>query len=236
MRMKRIAKELAVLAAVLVISLVGMAANGCGSTIHKASVAVDAISIGLQTTAQVNGDLFGAGGETLDERQQVALAIHRAAKANDTLTNTLKAAAANGTQLTPALILADFNVLADAVNDLEANGVLKISNPASRAKLEEVLGAIKAQIAIIQALIGAQASNASPSHGLPLAPLAPLAPLLAGGLVVTPALIEELAVLAAQLVSKVEEMRAATDEQLQADALANDATAEKIAEADEGPQ
>ena len=218
--------------AVASIALVGMGASGCGSAVHQASVAADSIGVSLATAAVVNHDLAAAGSETIAERELVAGYIDKAARANDAFVATLKQATASGTQLSAAKVLKDFQTLATQINVLESDGVFRISNPAAQAKFQAVLGAIRAQVAIIQAIIGAQASNSSPGHGNPFLPAAPL---MAGGLIFTPALIEEAITLSAQLTSKIQQIKAATDPKLQSDALAQDAAAEAQAEADEKP-
>jgi hypothetical protein len=221
------------LVAMATASFAMMGASGCGTALHKASVAAGSIGASAQTAATINHDLIGAQVETADEGAAVAGYILKVARANDVFVHDLQAAQASGTQLTSQQILADFQVVVTSASDLENAGVLGIKNPQAKAKFAVVIADIRAQVAVIQALLGGTSQN-HPSN-----PWAPIGGVMLLGLAVlplTPAQVEELIALAVDggsaLAIDLMKLRGETDPQLQAGALAADAAAEAQAIAD----
>jgi hypothetical protein len=229
--MARILRTGLAVTAVAVVAIVGMGASGC-SDIHKASVAADSIGASLQAAETVNRQLAMSEFETVGERQAIAAEVEAAAKANDQFVATLKAVSAAGGQPTSAQVAAGLNAVAASISVLEGDGVLKLKSPDARAQFATIMGAINVQLAILKAVVTAHtSSNAAPGER------SGPSGAMAAGLALSATEIEELIALAtaagSALVGKLTAMKGEADSQLQADALSEDAAAEKQAEADE---
>jgi hypothetical protein len=201
------------------------ASGGCGSRVHKASVASGAIAASLHTAASINhtNQL-----ETPEERAQIANYIAQAATANETLVGVLQAATKNGGQIDTATALAALDRLTTQFEQLSDQGILHIKNPQAQANFDLTISSIKAQIAILQGLIdGPTSENHKPGKH-------PYAPLFA--VVFTPAEIEELIALAiaagSALIPKLMALRGKDDAEILAAASDDNKAAIAIAEAD----
>jgi len=222
MKTKRLITAFGVLmAAVLVMA----ASGGCGSRLHKASVAAGSIAASLHTAATVNhtNQL-----ETAEERAQIANYIAQAATANETFVGVLQAADKNGGQIDTATALAAFDRLTRQIDQLNDQGILHIKNAQAQANFDLVIASIRAQVAIIEMQIGLGTSeNHKPGRH-------PYAPLFAA--VFTPAEIEELIALAISagsfLVPKLLKLRGQSDAEILAAASEDDKAAIAIAESD----
>jgi len=201
--------------------------GGCGSDLHKAATASAGIAAGLNTAATVNhNDAF----ESPAERQVVANYILQVAQANDRFIGVLKVAQAQGSAANVTTIETAVSALVAQVNQLNAQGVLKLKSPQAQADFTIAISSIQASLAVIEAIYPPVTAQSS----LPMRHHAPLAPLVA--VTLTAEEIEELIsiVIAAgsALLPKLLALRGETDPQLLASAAADDAAAEAIAESD----
>lgn len=225
---------LTVLALATVTALCGWTSS-CGTPTHKAAVAADSIANSLKTAADLNHSLYASGQITLDERQQMATLIDQSTQANDVLVAQLSQAVANGGTVTASSVVQSFNTFLTQLNALEANGVLHLKSADAQAKFEVVIGAIKLQVQVLQAIINVTgSSNRSPVGGSYLAFAA---------LALTPEELETLISLAlaafgagVPLVQKLSAMKSETDVQLLADAATQDLAARTEAKADEAAE
>lgn len=211
------------------------ASGGCGSDLHKASVAADSLANSLNTAAGVNHQLIASGQESAAEGEAVAKYIDAAAKANDTFIAEISSAEQTGAQVNAASLVSAFGTVTAAIQTLQSQGVLGLKSPAAQAAFQGVVSAINAQIAILQGLISTSTAD---NRGAPLKRNAPLL-----SIALTAEEIETLIGLVSTalgagvpLVEKLLAMKGETDATLLSDATAQDATAEKQAEADEGEQ
>jgi hypothetical protein len=223
-----IRKRLAALGCIAVMTAVCMAASGgCGSDLHKATEASAAIAASLNTAATVNhNDAF----ETAAEKQVVANYILQIAQANDRFIGVLKTAQAQGSAANPATIVAAANALIAQVNQLNADGILKLKSPQAQADFSVVISSIQTSLEIIESIYPTASGESKP----PSRHRAPLTPLFA--VTLTAEEVEELIslVIAAgsALLPKLLALRSETDAQLLASATSDDAAAEAIAKSD----
>ncbi len=201
------------------------ASGGCGSKLHKATVASGAVAASLHSMATVNhtNQL-----ETADERALIATYITEAATANETFIGVLQAAQNNGGQIDTATAVAAFDKVITQVDQLNEQGILHIKNAQAQADFSLAISSIQAEIATIESLIGVPtAQNHSPGKH-------PLAPMFA--LTLSAAEIEELIALAISagsvLVPKLLALRGLTDPEILAAASEDDKAAIAIAESD----
>jgi hypothetical protein len=236
--MARPLRRLSMVCVVAVAAMVVMCGwtGGCGTDLHKGTVAADSIANSLKTAADLNHSLAVSGQITVAERQQVALLIDQAAQANGVLVAQLKAAEASGGTVNTATVLAAFNTFLGQLNTLEANGVLHLKSTAAQAQFETVINAIRTEVTVLQTVIGSSTSQnrspaRSPNHGgyLAFAALA-LTPDEIAALI---ALATEVLGEGAALVQKLLAMKSESDAALLADAATEDAAAETQAKADE---
>jgi hypothetical protein len=224
-------RRFAAMIAVVATAAACMAASGgCGSDLHKAETAAGGIAASLSTAAQVNHtDPL----ETPAERALIAGYIVQAAAANDNFIGVLKTAEAQGGTVNVTVLASALAGLTATVGHLEADGVLRIKDPASQAHFAVVMSSIQAAIATIQALYpgAAVAGLPAPAHKRPWLPLM--------AIVLTPEEIEELIALAvaagSALVPKLMALQSETGAEILTGATADDAAAEKTAELDELP-
>jgi len=199
---------------VVMLALVAFTLWGCpqSTPLHKASVAADSIGSALNTAAQINHEDTL---ETVADRAALATYIDGLAKLNDAFVAQLKTAEANNGTVTAAQIVSAFTALNTQAQNLQSQGLLHLKSASAISQFKTVTSTIQSLLTTIQALMPAvTSSNRAPVHKLPFA-LAVLA-------------LEQ----AVALVEKLTAMKGETDAQLQADALAQDAAAETVAEAD----
>ncbi len=218
------------LACMVTIGMCGWVSS-CGTALHKACVAADAIATGLHTAADLNHELEAQGQITLEERQQVATLIDQASQANDELVGTLNDIRVANAPLTAASITQAFDKFLVRLDGLEKNGVLHLKSTAAQSRFETVLGAIRVQVRILQALIGTSTSENRQPFRLPQD-----TGFLMFAVVFTPEEIAELALLAATLAQKLAAIKGKSDAELLADATAENGAARKQAQADEGAE
>lgn len=223
--MKRF-RGLGVLACLIACAMLLMGASGgCGSNLHKATVAAGSIAATLHSAAETNHtNAF----ETVDERVIVANYIAQAAAANDNFIGVLQDAQKNGGKIDNAAILDAFTKLSAQIDQLNAMGVLHLKSQQAQADFAIAISSIQAQLAALQVLVGAKtASNHLPVHRRSL-------PLMAITLTATE--IEELIALAVSvgsaLVPKLLQLRSESDPQILAMAEEDDKAAIEQAEAD----
>ena len=211
--------------------------SSCGTAQHKAVVAADSIASSLHTAADLNHSLYSSGQITLEERQQVAVLIDQSSQANDVLVNQLQTINNNGGTVTAASVVQALNTFLTQLDALEANGVLHLKSTSAQAKFEVVIAAVKAQVQILQAVIGTNTGQKQTPGPIPSG----TGLLMCAALVLTPEELETLIALAltalgegAVLVKKLMAMKSETDAELLADALTENAAARTQAKADEG--
>lgn len=212
------------------------ASGGCGSDLHKASVAADSIANSLNTASGINHQLFASGEETAAENELVAKYLDAAAKANDTFIAEISSAEQSGAQANTASIVSAFSVVSASFQTFQSQGVLGLKSTAAQQEFQAVITAINSQIVVLESLIHTTSAD---NRGAP--PLKHSVPLL--GLALTAEEIETLIGLVTTalgagvpLVEKLLAMKGETDASLLSDATSQDAAAEKQAEADEVAQ
>ncbi len=171
------------------------ASGGCGTAVHKATVASGTIAASLRTAATIN---HSNTQESEDERKAVANFIAQAAAANDDFVDQLKTAVANGDTLSQGQIVAAFQSLLDRVDKMEKSGILQIKNPDAQQKFAATVATIKAQLVLIQSLFSA--STSVKLHGDPLQHQEQGGLVMAGGLLLTLAEIDEIIALLSSIV------------------------------------
>jgi hypothetical protein len=217
--------RLGALGCIAVMGAACMAAGSCGTDLHKASVASAGIAASLNTAATVNhNDAF----ESAAEKQQVATYIDAVAKANDNFLGVLKAAETQNAQVGVPLIETAFGKLLDTVNNLNAQGILKLKDPKAQADFSIVMSSVQASLAAIEIIYPPLTSKNTPPRRAPWIPALAVA--------LTPAEIDELIALViaagSALLPKLLALRGETDAQLIASAQTDDAAAEATAESD----
>jgi len=215
---------------VVMLALVAFTLWGCpqSTPLHKASVAADSIGSALNTAAQINHEDTL---ETVADRAALATYIDGLAKLNDAFVAQLKTAEANNGTVTAAQIVSAFTALNTQAQNLQSQGLLHLKSASAISQFKTVTSTIQSLLTTIQALMPAvTSSNRAPVHKLPFA-LAVLA-LTPEEITALLALLIPLGEQAVALVEKLTAMKGETDAQLQADALAQDAAAETVAEAD----
>lgn len=203
------------------------ASGGCGSNLHKATVASGSIAATLHSAAVANhNDAF----ESDAERAQIATYIMDAAAANDNLLGVLNAAQNNGGKIDAATALAAFSRLSQEIDQLNQQGLLHLKSAQAQADYAVFMSSIQAQIAILEGIYGSPATNSSQNHP----PHRNYAPIFAITLTTTE--IEELIALAlsvgSALVPKLMQLRHESDPQILAAAEEDDKAAIAQAEAD----
>ncbi len=138
------------LAKIVLLSALILPLSGCpSSAYHNAVVAEhDAKSV-VQAFQQAVIIEHTAGRISDAENANIETHILQVATAGQTLTTALQQGASQTT------VLADLQVLVDAVNSLNTGGVLGIKNAQSQAALTAALNAIKAVLANVQTLLSA---------------------------------------------------------------------------------
>jgi hypothetical protein len=206
------------------------ATGGCGTAVHKASVASGTIAASLRTAATVN---HSNTLESAEERTAVANFIAQAAAANDDFVGKLQVATANGGTLSQEEIYASFETLLDRVDKLEESGILKIKDPTAQKRFANTVETIRAQLVLIESLFPAKVARShrgpSPSQKGQL--------IMAAGLTLIDIerLIELLTPLGASAVDLIEKliaMKGKTDEEILEQASVDNAEAIRIAEED----
>jgi len=233
MKLRRLA-GVAIVAVSSAVFLMG-AAGGCGSDLHKASVAADTIANSLVTVENVNHQVAADGLESTAERAAIAQYVDQVTQANDAFIVQIKAAEAAqtaGQTVSTASLVSAFNLLVTQVNALNANGVLHLSSTSAQAEFTTVMAAIQSQLAILKALTTLQTSTTSRLlHGAPPAAMAGAFTLEELDTLI--ALATTALGAGASLVEKLLGMKGETDTELLADATTEDAAARTEAEADE---
>ena len=203
-----------------------MGAFGCnGTVLHEAALSAGTIAASLHTAATANHDNTL---ETDDERKVVANYIVQAAAANDEFIGVISKAQANGNKLDATAAASAFGNLVDRVDQMYSLGVLHIKDPAAQAKFALIVGSIRDELAVIQALVAQPTSkNERPGRH-------PYSPFMA--LTFTATEIEELVALAiaarSALVPKLQGLLGKSDAEILSDASADDAAAIAQAVAD----
>jgi hypothetical protein len=221
-------KRLAALGCIAVVAMICMAVSGgCGRDLHKAATASAGIAASLNTVATVNhNDPF----ESPAEKQAIASYILQVAQANDRFIGVLKVSETQGSAVNTATIETALSALVAQVNQLNAQGVLKLKSPQAQADFAIAISSIQASLAVIESIYPPVTARSA----LPLKHRAPLVPLFA--VTLTAEEIEELIALViaagSALLPKLIALRGETDPQLLASAAADDAAAEAIAESD----
>jgi hypothetical protein len=136
---------------VFAVLLILLAFSGCAARgpYHAAVVVEHDTKTIVQAFQQAELAEFSAGRISAAEHQALEGGIEKVALAGQTVTAALQAGAAQTTAL------GDVAVLAQAVSDLNANGVLAIKNAQAQAVLTTALNAVKALLANLQTEVGA---------------------------------------------------------------------------------
>jgi hypothetical protein len=214
-----------------VVLLMG-ASGGCGTDLHKATVASGSIAATLHSMAEAN---HTNALESDAERTVVANLIVQAAAANDNFVGVLKSAEANGGKVDATAIVAAFSALSTQIEQLDEQGILHLKSSQAQADFSIAMASVEAEIATLQVIYGASVpplpASTSENHipgrhnGHPLFAIA-----------LTAEEVEELIALAVSvgsaLVPKLLALRSESDPQILAAASQDDAAAIAQAEAD----
>lgn len=131
--------------------LILLSSSGCAARgpYHSAVVIEhDSVTV-VKALQQAEMDEFNAGHISVAEHQNLEALIGKVGLAGQTVTVALQSGAAQTTAL------GDVSVLAQAVSDLNTNGVLGVKNPQAQAVLATALNAVKALLANLQTEVGA---------------------------------------------------------------------------------
>jgi len=215
------------LGCILATALLMGASGGCGSNLHKATVAAGSIAATLHSAAVANHtNAF----ETDDERKLVANYIAQAAAANDNLVAILEDAQMNGGKVDNAAVIEAFTKLSVEVVQWNEQGILHLKSAQAQADFAIFMSSVQAQLAILQTIYGTPSGtsrNRLPFHH-------PVGPLFA--ITLTSTEIEELIALAisvgSALVPKLLQLRGESDPQILAAAEEDDKAAIAQAEVD----
>lgn len=207
------------------------ASGGCGTALHKATITSGTIAATLNTAATTNHNNTL---ETPEERAEIAKYIDAAAKSNDTFLGVLSAANSNGGVVDSTALLNAFQDLTAKIGAFQAEGVLHIKDPNAQAYFSVAIDTLQAALNAIASYYPATAASNHVPHSRK--PKPSKYPLALASVVFTPAEIEEMLALAiaagSALVTKLLQLRGATDPQIISTALADDAAAEKLSEED----
>lgn len=151
------------LACILLAAACALSLNGCDDGDYRKAVRANAaISESLAEAQELNERAYNAKPQLIDAEESSAIAqgIQDATRANIEFRAQLNALKkldpANKAQLAALL-----DGVVASVDRLEANGVLRIKNPDSRARFAVVVGGIRTSLAVLQALLIQSPSSSS---------------------------------------------------------------------------
>ena len=223
-------KRFALIGVIGFASMLTMGAFGGCSDLRKADVSAGVIAASLHTAATTN---HMNTMETDEERKLVANFIVQAASANDEFIGILRTAESNGGKLDAATAAAAFDRLVTRVDQLNDLGILGLKNQLARETFASIIASIKANLALIRGLAPFSATS---SNHVPPVKRRP-APIFAA-ITFTATEIEELIALAlaagSTLLPKLVGLRGKSNEEILAEAEADDAAAIAQAVADGG--
>jgi hypothetical protein len=131
----------------------GTGPTGQPEPLRNASRAADAIAKSIGEMITVKRDLASQKKITDAENLKLTQALLRMNTADKTLVARLKSMSAMPDASGKAQLLSMLNELTSALDDLNTNGVLGVSNPDARTRLSTIINTIKASIPIIQTLV-----------------------------------------------------------------------------------
>jgi len=139
----------------------GSGSSGGSDSVRNAARAADAIAGSIKEMTKVKRDLARQGSLTPAEELRLTQTLLRLNTADKALVQRLKALRGEPDASGRAELLTMFNEVSAAINDLNSNGVLGVTNEGARNQLSTIITTLQSSMQIIQAFVQAQGTNAN---------------------------------------------------------------------------